>query len=136
VPNSEHIYARLIPIEQVEPVDVFWLDKALKKDYHETSVENVLDGLSSGIYQLWRLGEGDGIAVSTIMIYPQGKDLIVPWIAGKGVLEHFDKLREAVRYFGKVHGCRWLSALAVRKGLFPLYKSWGNELGRLYIEEI
>lgn len=136
LPISKSIYAHKLSINDMMAEDIILLDKAVKGDYHEVTTKDILDGLVAERFQVWRLGQGDGIAVTAIQPYPGGTELYVAYLAGAGYISHFGQFNADMERFARAHKCRWFAGMAQSKGLEKLYWKVGQRLGAMFIREI
>ena len=122
-----------LTLETLVAEDVFWLRKALKKDYHELTETDILDRLEKE-FDLWRLDSG--IVVTSIISHLHGRELFLSHIAGERVLEHIPEINKVLEEYGIKRSCRWYAAFLVRKGLFSFGANAGEEVGRLYKKDL
>lgn len=125
---------KLLTFDEITPEDILWLTRALAFDYHETSLEEILDGVRDGTKQLWRMESG--IVVSAMFDWTGGRELVVSHIAGKNFIPNMVETASILRAYAKANGCRWWMVLASRPGLYKAYAKIGKESGRIFIEEI
>lgn len=82
-----------------------WITKALEKSGSLNTWEEVVDGVSSGLMQLW--ADESGCIVTEIVLYPNTKALHV-FLAG-GELSGILQMTENVKEWAKLQGCSFAS---------------------------
>lgn len=111
------------------------LDKAVKKDYHGSTVESVMKDSINGFCQIWKLGD-TGIMVTEIIESESGKFVLVRHLAGKGIMDRLDDLIAGLKDYGRSLGATHIEAAAARKGMQKLFDKKFKEITRIYVEEI
>ena len=103
--GREQSYIRRVFIRELEGTDLAWLDKVLKMDYNEVTLDEVVTGVIKGNLQLWRWDRG--ILVTEIdrkvlnIIYLIGSDFLRHWNEVERVLTAYAKNMELVRIEAK-----------------------------------
>ncbi len=104
-------------------VDVIWNDvsRVLRRSVLTADgrfdLNDVRDGIKSGLYGLWVVMEDDKVvaALTTrVVVYPQCKSLAMDWIGGSRMREWLPQAQKVMTKFAKENGCTELEGYGRR----------------------
>jgi len=104
-------YLTRIPPEELDLVDLAWLDKVAKVKPWGHSWQDLVK--EEG-YHFWRIASG-GILATEILIHPGGKELYIAELAGHKVKPKL--LWAYVNWLAKAAGCKWIGCSEVNEKL-------------------
>lgn len=99
--DREQSYIRRVFIRELEGTDLAWLDKVLKMDYNEVTLDEIVTGVIQGNLQLWRWDKG--VLVTELdrkvlnIIYLIGSDFLKHWKEVEDVLTTYAENMELTR---------------------------------------
>lgn len=104
---------------ELEDKDLVWMMKALAGHYGGYEPIDVVREIAEGLpHEIWRLeGPAEGIIITTVIEHPAGKELLIWWLAGKGILKNLYQIYGALKDIARDRDCTWISGAAQNPAL-------------------
>lgn len=122
----------IIPVPQ-HLVDVIWdeakgyLEAAIKTARGKCTIDDVREGIDSGMYLLWVVMDGKEVIAcitTRIIDYPQCKAMALDWIGGKRMKEWIGMSNEVMVDHAKNNGCTHMEGYGR-----PAWIRWNGRYG-------
>lgn len=104
-------YFEQIWLDKLDETSMKALQKAVKASYYDYRVEDILKFISDFKMQLWRGQHQDEtfILVTQVIQHPNGKELQIWSVGGKGYVKQVNRVYEKLEAFAQAEGCKWIS---------------------------
>jgi hypothetical protein len=122
----------IIPIPQ-HLVDLIWdetkeyLEEAIKTSRGKFTIDDVRQGIDSGIYVLWAVMDGEDViaAITTRIIeYPNCRAMALDWIGGKRMKEWIGMSNEVMIDHARANNCTHMEGYGR-----PAWIRWNGKYG-------
>lgn len=128
--HSTKSYIRRVFIRELEGTDLAWLDKVLKMDYNEVTLDEVVTGVIKGNLQLWRWNTG--ILVTEI----DRKVLNIIYLIGTDFIRHWKEVEPTLSIYARNMELTRIQAKTENKTLIKLFNKYFTRGSITYYKEI
>lgn len=128
--HSAKSYIRRVFIRELEGTDLAWLDKVLKMDYNEVTLDEVVTGVIKGNLQLWRWNTG--ILVTEI----DRKVLNIIYLIGTDFIRHWKEVEPTLSIYARNMELTRIQAKTENKTLIKLFNKYFTRGSITYYKEI
>lgn len=128
--DREQSYIRRVFIRELEGTDLAWLDKVLKMDYNEVTLDEVVTGVINGNLQLWRWNTG--ILVTEI----DRKVLNIIYLIGTDFIRHWKEVEPTLSVYARNMELTRIQAKTENKTLIKLFNKYFTRGSITYYKEI
>ena len=115
--------AALTWVGQVEPEDIEKLEALAKTTPEGSDATWIVLEHAANRLQIWRCA--DGLVVTQLLTNPNGKELFVYGIVGRGIIGRLEDAANDLKQIAKSFGCNKIGGNVLRKGLEKLYLALG-----------
>lgn len=104
----------LVEVGSLTAEDLSFLTTALAEDYTGTDLDDLLELLEKGDAQIWKLFSplGAGVLVTTIGVYPAGKELFVWLMAGRAMQHATPLIMKTLYEAAEAIEAKWIRSLS------------------------
>lgn len=109
---------------EFDDVDLRWIDAALAVGDYGFTRAYVVEQTGRSLMQVWRVSRVaglEGIVLTRVQQYPNCRVLEVWLLAGRGMMQIADSIRDKLLEYARALECSKLQGQATRKGLQKLY---------------
>ena len=128
--HSTKSYIRRVFIRELEGTDLAWLDKVLKMDYNEVTLDEVVTGVIKENLQLWRWNTG--ILVTEI----DRKVLNIIYLIGTDFIRHWKEVEPTLSIYARNMKLTRIQAKTENKTLIKLFNKYFTRGSITYYKEI
>ncbi len=131
-------YIKQIWLDEITDETLSALDKAVRMSYYGHRLKDLIPEIAELRVQLWQGQSSSGLFVylTKLRSYPEGKELELWAVGGRGWVKHYKKIHARVEAFAQAEGCRWISYSTDRKGWMKLQPEGFKKKSTLWMKEI
>lgn len=111
------------------------IQRVLEKTDAGDSLRNVAEHLAAGRYQLWKVGNWDAAAVTSVKRYPEYGVVLCLYVGGEGADGWFGDLMSELEAWAAHMDCRYVEAMG-RPGWSRMARRRGYEDFRIYRKRV
>lgn len=133
------MFISLVSPQSFTEKDLEWLALGGEALYIKMSPLDWVKGWAGmgGPYTFWTIGDEQGMLVTSLRDHPEGRELYVDLIVGKGLVVARNEIKSELWQIAKRCGARWVGGNVIRPGLERIYKSFGMKpIARVMVAEV
>lgn len=128
--HSAEWYIKRVFIKDLLGTDLAYVDKVLKMDYNEVTLDEVVSGIKSGDLQLWRWPSG------ILITEKSRKELNILYLIGSDFIKHWKKVELLLTKYAFEWGLDRIQARTENETLIKLFNRYFTRGSVTYYKEI